>query len=556
MNSVLTDFGAILLTAIFSHLLLLLNSGRYWDSWFLSAWQITGDDASMKRFYDEVGMPAWYYIHRAMGRLPHFIYWYNSLTFLALLINPILVFEICRYSGFLTHGESLMIACLSAGLPLPQMVVDYIVGMHYVCPLTLFYTAWLLVLPTLPMHHVVALQALACLLFLLSFNMNSLLVFYAWFYFLNFLIEYRLQGIFSLSYLVIYVLQTWYLLVLPPLFWFFKQKWTPTSGPYATYNQLTLPPVGQLIGKFGKLYLTAFYRVAEAAMGYALENVPFLLLLFPATAWILYGRALNRQPFLSTPFHHSLLLIALSIIGVALAGIPYLLVGQTFGSKGWVTKNSTLLTVPVACGLTGLLCILIKPIWIFPSVAVLLGVFIAYWNYSYLCWYAICAKYEAILYHFGKVPDVHQYSVIGLCDLHYISAGSYEHPEHGHGCATVSYMFSFLTAQVPRFLCFPDLQEALLQADGGLYSRITIDKLIEESTLSYGFTEVNRAGAQAMVFIFSKGRRRRWETVSCRYLQYRIFRRGKLEKFYDSLLTLEFIPLPRKPIQSTGVRQT
>ena len=296
----------------------------------------------MKVFYRAVGMPFFFYVHRSLNLSPNSIWLYRLVCFLSLWSTSALVFLICHNFSPLDQWQSFFIAAMMLMFPIQDMALEFCVTVQYVLTQTLFYCAILLCFSLNDINwgiDYLLLRSLMIILFLMSFNMNSLLVFYGVFVFYFFVYQYLSldQNISSLA------LSNLDLFSLPFVFWFLKNKYSPKSGYYENYNKILLR-FSQIRASYKSLVVDLFFPFLKKVCTW---SIPALSLLA-----ILHFSGLMSTVLAHDSHPHSMLTLTLGLLVGSLlllaATLPYSLVGQVFGYTGWETKNNLLLPLPLS----------------------------------------------------------------------------------------------------------------------------------------------------------------------------------------------------------------
>ena len=422
-----------------SHGLLLLNKGIYWDSWILRKWVEKKEWRTMKVFYRAVGMPFFYYVHRSFNLSPNSIWLYRLVCFISLWSTSALVFLICHNFSPLDQWQSFFIAAMMLMFPIQDMALEFCVTVQYVLTQTLFYCAILLCFSLNDLNwglDYLLLRSLMIILFLMSFNMNSLLVFYGAFVFYFFVSQYLSldQNISSLA------LSNLDLFSLPFVFWFLKNKYSPKSGYYENYNKILLT-FSQIRASYKSLVVDLFFPFLKKVCAW---SIPALSLLA-----ILHFSGLMSTVLGHDSHPHSMLTLSLGLLVGSLlllaATLPYSLVGQVFGYTGWETKNNLLLPLPLSIiAWSCIACLLQSHEFSIYLQTFLLLIFLLLCVDKHLLLISIWAKQEALLEIYAKEPAVKNSSIIGIHDEHPIQYGHlHTHPEYHFGAMTFIFWFLF-----------------------------------------------------------------------------------------------------------------
>ncbi|MFC1815191.1 hypothetical protein ACFL0M_04445 [Thermodesulfobacteriota bacterium] len=524
----------ILCFTLLSHGLILANDGTYWDGWMLRGWQQQKDFTSMRTFYSHVGMPFFYYFHRFFASLPQPNFYYKVLSFISLYLSFFLVYLICQKSGFLTSMESLYITVLMICYPGQQMVVEPCVIAQYIFPLPFFFLACLLGLYA----EVAATDAqwlmrtIVMFLFLISFNMNSLLVYYFGFLLLLLMCHIRTFG-FSLSGTSQYIISHSYYLAFPFIFWLLKEKFTPRKDFYANYNRIHV--------NLFKIYSGVIQLFRTGAGGVWIQALQIFIkkprrlafvLSFGLMLAVLSNRFILLEPM---PLIKSGTLLFFGFILLIFGSISYILVGQPFGNHGWATKNNALLALPLALIIFGGFNLFLKPIFITFFLFIIITTSVIYLNYVHLCLIALWVKNKSLLFNLGKIPSEQRFSIFSVCDQHPFQGASEGHPEHD--IAYLVYMFEFLWKDVTRIGIYESIPRSVA------YTPQEIKQMIHKSTIDYALQHIDPYGKQAQLIIKQGKLDLNEVKTAVRYIIIRCFYKNRNDHFLSGTTQIELIPL-------------
>ncbi|MBU1152820.1 hypothetical protein KKB84_02475 [bacterium] len=523
----------ILFFTLMAHgIMILLNDEVYFDGWYLVGWQRRKDFATMRTFYNQVGMPFLYYCHKFMAKLPRSIFWYKVLSFASLFLSSFFVYCLCQKSGSFTNAESLCIALLMLCYPGQHMTVEP-TCIQYVFTLTLFLLGCLLGLQAEAAQGTAQwiMRGGAVVVFLISFNMNSLLAFYSGFILLLILCYISNEGL-SLFGIIQYILKRGYYLALPFIYWFWKEKFTPRHGHYADYNRIRFKGIKDIVAAYMQLLRTGVGGVFMQSL---------LFLFKQPIGWVIAavcgGTALClSQHFLlfeSMTRAKSGMIILYGAFLMSYGSISYILVGQPFGLRGWATKNNALLALPMALIIFGAGSMIQKPSVIAPFLGVLIIAHIIYLNYNYLCLLAVYAKNRSWLLNLGKISLAKDISIFGVCNRHQICASLDAHPETIY----LVYMFEWLWGDVTR-LGINELKPRKIA-----YTPEEVKAEIYKTTIDYALQGIDPYGKQAQLIVRQGEQGLSEVQTAVRYLIYRFFKRDKFEDFLSGITQLELIPL-------------
>jgi hypothetical protein len=345
------NYLVILLSALLAHGLMLLNDGLYWDGWLIYSDLVAKRWDNFRLMFTESGIPVTMYFHWWMGYSPGIVFAYRVVAFASLAFAAMVIYRICLKSGWLSRGESLIIALVSLTYPAMQVGFELINVPAVLCYF-LFFAAVLLAMQSEEQAgglRFYLLRAVALALFFLSFTVNSLLVFY--FGFLLFLLLYvrRLKNLPWRNWqklLVNFVLRHLDFLVLPFLYWGLKQLLFPRVGLYANYNQFQLS-LRSFVYTYLFFFANGIYRQLVEAVRVVINwPVPFILALLLAL-WAYSVFKIKTVKFFSREAH-TIALLAFGLVLLFLASFPYVIVGLWPTASGWSTRHAMLIPLPIA----------------------------------------------------------------------------------------------------------------------------------------------------------------------------------------------------------------
>lgn len=238
LNRPAFPYFIFLITALLAHGLLLLNDGNYGDGWVLNYYIQTGNWVGLQGWYDSLGGPWVYWIYKAIGQAPKFIF--NGIIFAnILLVSTILFFFLNKYTP-LKRNHSFFIALVVLVWPFNHVIVNIV----YVVPLlfvSTFFVGWFLYFYNSEKKSSV-LAFISCLLIFISYSYNSLLVYHYIFVVLFYFHINNLWGkdIFKdLPRHVKYIIKDhWVLLILPFIFFALKVSLFKPFGAVENYNSI------------------------------------------------------------------------------------------------------------------------------------------------------------------------------------------------------------------------------------------------------------------------------------------------------------------------------
>lgn len=509
------------ISIVFHGQILMNDNWLDWDDGFINSWQRHKKWKNMKRFFSEAGMPFLYYQHRLMSYFPHRNLTYRLLTVISITVSAISVYIIAANFKLLSPSNALMLSMLYVSYTGAHMVVTRAVGLQYTFSTCLFYSAILLSMISdgYSSYEHSLLRILAFVLFIVSFhNMNSLLVFYFGYLLLRAIIFFS-QTELAFIQVINFVASNIDYISLPFVFWVVKEKFTPRHGYFEDYNRLRLNPSETFMG-----FITLVTLGFEGSItGPLLSLLKKRLLWFPVLSVFLISLVCPNMIQVIEPLANDGYVLLFGIALLVLAGLPYIAVGQTFGLWGWVTRNSSLLHLPVALILLGALHWVI-PLHMIMHVTLLLVIsFGLYLNIQYLNYLSVYVKNRSWLFHLFNQPASCDISIFQVVDNH-----SIQQP-----IPHLAYLFEWLWGDLSRFgISEPNPRHVP-------YSSEEIRIAIRNTRLDYDFEAVDVTGAQATIIIKS-GTIRMPEIIALEYIMRNLFSKRSLPDFFSKVTTIEF----------------
>ena len=501
---------SLVLTGFLAHGLLGLTDYVLWDGFWYHAQLALPSPTGMVRLFHEIGRPLdrWFVATAAWLPGPHLCKWLSLFAWT--LVAP-LAFVVLRRGALLPAPLAWTASALAVATPCFDVLGELAIWSNTLAVL-LFWCGWTLTVVTKPRAWS---RTAAAALWLLSFNLNSQLVF---FYAVGGLIVLlrlaqpggtggtawwrRLAGMLRRHAEVP---------LLPLAFWSAKQWLTPTSGHYAGYNQprFSIELAGEGIASFGEGFLAG--TLSELA---ALPPFVFVIGAVLGACAVL-PRAARRHwscgDDAPTVFRCSLMMMA-ALVLLAAAAVPYVAVSQGFASEGWSTRNSILMPVPLgliavaaAIGINQLVAPRLPWLWAPPLLA-LLPPFAAASNANYLRLQALGAKQAAVQRQLQEVIERQGAVAIQLRDLlpipgtiPYYPPLIWTHLAAGQGGQPRALVIE-TAALNPCSLVSEGsghrLIHPVLDMNPALFERV-----IGETTMPYIFTHLPREGPQRMVIV-------------------------------------------------------
>ncbi len=302
-----TSKAVVLLTLLYflawGPLLLSVN-GVWWDDWTI----VTGSTDSITEMFEQNGLPWIGTMHVFLTQFGPAVY--HIVSLILFLLTGLLLWGILGTFSGLAWWERFFVTALFLVLPF-NAARNTMIVLPYTISLFLFFLGWYLLVRTAQPRRL--LLVLSAVVFMISFTMNSLLVFYA----------VPIAHVWWRSYIAenessrTFIKARWPFLVLPFVFFGIKTIWFSPSGAYAGYNSFS------------------WRGVAEATLLLTLTLVPFLVLL-------------SERTRLSSIARRVWLLAFCGLVLVALAVFPYMAVGHSPPFPEWQTRDQILIPLGAA----------------------------------------------------------------------------------------------------------------------------------------------------------------------------------------------------------------
>ena len=250
------------------------------------------------------------------------------------------------------------------------------------------------------------------------------------------------------------------------------------------------------------------------------------------------GMWVGKSLFVVTPAMASsgVPLLIFSAILILLAAIPYILVGQPFGTFGWATKNNVLLACPCALFVYSAVSIFFKPeVKGFILFALISGGAI-YLLHVYASWIALWAKNLSAIKQTSEEKLFKGAAIVEVCDSYPTELCNRSRPEHWD--ISLTYMFTYQTQAVRHFGIVGNEQSNLAS-----YSSEEIKNKIIQTTVPYVLEDIDTSGNQIRLKI-EKGKHAWGDTKTAfKYLFYSLFAPKKLNSLLAKLVKIEIVPL-------------
>lgn len=387
LNSKKTDF---LLFGVFYCVMhggiLLIPNAIFWDDWVLYRMP---SDVIFDTFRQAGAMFSWAgYLHVSMLSIGPWSY--KILTFLLMFASGILLNLILERNAILTKESRFFVVLLFLVLPF-NMARVALIDFPYTLCYFLFFFAWFL----MDRHRIAAL-----LLFFLSFNTNSLLVFYA----LPILdMMYRGGHLASPRSFLSFASRRPDFLLIPILFFCIKIYFFSPSGVYAGYNQ----------GYSLKNLLPSIYAQCQDLAGIKINRYIFLLML-PFVFLTIRVKKTNAPPTTDS-WENILKVLAIGVLTIITGAFPYWILGYVPTFNEWTSRHQLLLPLGTALVIVALLPTLKKPLNIM-VILIVVAASLSYGLTTYYKFYVDWKKQTALINFLSKNYSTQNSNLVSFKD--------------------------------------------------------------------------------------------------------------------------------------------
>ena len=339
--------------------IIILSDAKYWDDWTL--WNTEVE--VIRNMFKQNGIIIFGEIHVLLRPFSPWIY--KVLSFVLWFFSGILLYKIFGNSSLLKNKQhAFYLSLLFLITPYFSARVSMINFPYLVC-LFLFLLAW-----SVSNKH----KTLSLILFFLSFNTQSLLMFYALPFVDNyhkFYNENKFKGI------VKWCINNFLFIALPFVFFAIKNIYFPPNGAYEDYNQIFS-------------IKTLFYNLPKLMVDYSYLTVNVLLfLIISIISWVFIK---NREVESNSNRYY----VLLGFISLILGAFPYMIVGHTPTFDDWNSRHQLLLPIGLSLlllGVSGFLKLKLK----FNLMLIIVPLFITLNIQSYVAYFDDWQKQKRII---------------------------------------------------------------------------------------------------------------------------------------------------------------
>lgn len=428
---------------LLTHGIVLFNRGVFYDGWATYPSLRPLDYGALSNIYYGNGKPLYLYIQLLTTLFADILLGYRILFIIALLSTTFAIYLSCKIVGF-TDLSSYLISALSSSFPaflvgyevnIFPYVIDYMVFMWGICVylITIF--------KTLSLRIKYSLRCFAVLLYLISFDLNSLLVFFYPFVALFLLCEIFLdlnkdftkQNIKKhIVYLVEKQKKKFLFLLLlsflPIIWWTLNHYFFPLSELFSNYNNYNYNALTFRNWGFNSIVFVAFSAVIPILESISIPfRLPFLfficLIVFCLSLPFLLFEQKNISRYADRKEKKiGYFLIIWGVILFVGSAVPYIAVGKVPIYGAWETRHAILVGLPLSFLYISFLGIVSKTKNIincktfFLSCLFLLVSFSSRHIENYLMWQARWLKDSSFMENLAHHPTASKFSIYYIQD--------------------------------------------------------------------------------------------------------------------------------------------
>ncbi len=524
------------LLVVACHAALPFTDSVAYDDRYTVNWLSQGKLAELRTFYSMAGAEFGYAYLSLFAGLPHLVTAFKAAGVGLAFAAGWLVWRVGTESGFLSRAEALAVAVVTVALPAFKMKGGVIYSVYDWAPAA-FLLATLVALRAeraTGWGHA-ARRAAALGLFVLSFQMPSLLVLYGAFFVLLALARQRAAGRPWFVPPVGFALRRADYLVLPFAYWVLKDVLSPRWGVYTEYNRVGPTWERMAAGARGVADVLADPFVLVAAQ-------PAAVIAGVAAAavvgWVVALRVLRpgdgAEPVAGpTP---ACGVIAFGLLLLAMGTFPYAAVGKPPGPWGVPSSYAPLVPLPAALVLVGVLKLLRvggRPAVVVLAAAGAVGAF--GWWHNALSWQALEARNRAIVRKLHADPAARDRTVYDFANRAVV-------PRTADNLYGWEWVYIEAGARgTPRSWGFNGIPD-------GPTPPWYVRKCLDDMTLGYDLAGVNEAGGEGAVIV-RPGAEGSAARVGLKYLWAKYARPARLDALLDRVVEVEFVPAPFDPAE-------
>lgn len=414
----LVHYCTILLFTFFTHFIIILIDGVFWDDWVLYFNFSNSNWPALKAFDSELGgLPVGYYLLFLIGHLPHSLFTFKLFTFFSICMSGCIIYNLSTRVNFLTNKDCLLISLLFIGYPAFQLSFMLSTCTYWIWYSVFLAGCFLSIWSTSHKHLIKALLILlSLLLFSISFRVGSLIVIY--FGFLIFLFNTkngRIQNL-NIELMLRNIIIKYYYIIYPFIYFYIVKKYFPSSGVYKTYNKISLFNLNNVLYSFIFFLKNAIIDQFLRSIHYSATNW-FIWILLIFYGILIYKFIYSRKDYHDRKNKEFIIPISFGLCLLFLSIFPYAVVNKYPHDTGVETRHSILIGLPMAIVLTSIIKKLFKQANVIKDILVI-SILISFSLISiknYLTWQAHWVKDIATIQHL-KVLDPKDYSIFWVKD--------------------------------------------------------------------------------------------------------------------------------------------
>lgn len=546
----IAHFVYLALLGLATHWMLLLNDSLYAEDWGLFPALKYGDWNAIVDMFSSAGVPTSILYVLPLSLFVNVLF-YKAVNFILILASSALSYLIAVESRLVSPGQAFWMSALFVLAPIYKVYVVftyYYYFIAYVLFLLATYTA--LRMYSAPAWWRRLLRVTAIILYVLAFNINSLLVFYFPALAVLMLAEqHRAEaGAMPTNGLIrssgVFVGRHIDFMLLPFAYWLAKKLFTPTYGIYSSYNAFEIH-VGSLLGNFSNFLRNGLISPLAPSIVAAVA-VCAILNVAGRVRWKEWHNVGAGEAH-AEPAHDNSGKILLFGVAALLAGvIPYCAVGKS-PEPGVLMRHALLVPLPVGIVLVGLWGLFRR--WATLnrlSAAILIAVFVVPlevgWWRSYAAWEARSAKDSAITMYIEQHPQWSHYAVYWVQDKDPIRGADNE------------YGFQEFTARF-RMIWGGQTRMAFTPAHIGFFGvesppgvspvKARMDTIRKFCISWSSAKDIDLTGNQAILSIRPGAAAASTNAeLAAKYMYYRFLAPGQLDNFLRSVAEVTLSPVP------------
>lgn len=338
------------------HFFILLNfEGIYWDDWVL----YNVDVDSVNRMFAMAGSNVGQF-HSLILTIDSGVLLYRALLFLGLYLSALSIYSIIKLNYFKEGRVALIIAAIYLVLPLNSAKVALINTLPFLL-VSGFFIAFYLLDKYIHSGSKVWYRITSLILFFISFEVSSLLLFYSVVGLHILVCSYRVLddvSVFSKIYLTIKntMLKYFDFMLLPIAFYILKINFFIPYGLYEGYNKMSFN-VERIVSLLNNTLYTSIYEPVLLSFETAFLYWPQLsLVLFVLFFFTFIKKGINVSITNESVF----LLISFGVFLFLIATVPYLMVNKLPNLWVWESRHQILMPLGIAFFIAGVISALEK----------------------------------------------------------------------------------------------------------------------------------------------------------------------------------------------------